>query len=120
MRQVCVDNLTPVNGADIRLLRSLLAARISYTKASEAVTFGYDGGDGGSGIGGGRLSYFDTHGFLEEWLVAEEREQRLCRSLRPTTSVHMNTALPYDLHVLKVRSRPLKTIVSFLIRKRRK
>lgn len=98
--QVCVDNLTPVNGADVRLLRSLLAAHESYTTASKAVTFGYDRGGGGSG---GRD--FDTRRFLEEWLAAEEKEQRLCLSFDPATSVYLNTALPYDLNVLKVRGR---------------
>lgn len=103
LRQVCVDNLTPVNGADVRLLRSLLAAHTSYSKALEAATFGLDGGDGGDGSSIGRSSSFDTHGFLEEWLVAEETEQTLCRSVCPAASVHLNTALPYDLNVLKVR-----------------
>lgn len=105
MRQVCVDNLTPVNGADVRLLRSLVAAHKSYTKDAESAAFGYDGGDGGAGSSHGRSSFFDTHGFLEGWLAAEEREQRLCRSFRPTTSVHLNTALPHDLNVLKVRDK---------------
>lgn len=99
-----MDRLTPVNGADVRLLRSLLAARMSYSTAAEAVAFDYDGGDGTGGSNSACSSYFDTHGFLEEWLLAEEKEQRLCRSIRPDKSIiHFNTALPYDLNVLKVR-----------------
>lgn len=78
---------------------------MSYTKSAEAATFGYDVGNGGGGSSCERSSFFDTNGFLEEWLVAEEREQKLCRYFRPATSVHLNTALPYDLNVLKVRER---------------
>lgn len=98
-RQVCVDNMTPVNGADVRMLRSLIAQGGFHQVAKRAALVG--------NVGGGADSYAgrapsDTTSFLDEWLLAEETEETTWRSFRAAANVHLNTALPYDLHVLKV------------------
>lgn len=93
-----MDNLTPVNGADVRVLRALLTARGSFATAVEVAAFADKGGDGNR-----HSSCFDTNDFLNEWFSAEEREERLCGSFRAAANVHVNTALPYDLNALKVK-----------------
>lgn len=99
-----MDSLTPVNGSDVRMLRMLTARHLAAKSVSATAFFD---NDGGGGIGGGANAcsenkIFDAEGFLEEWFVAEEREENLWRSSRASANVHVNTALPYDLNVLKV------------------
>lgn len=91
--------MTPVNGADVRMLRALLAARGRFAKAEQAAVSA-NAGSGGNNV---KRSNFDVASFLEEWHVAEEREQGLWWSFQAAADVHMNTALPYDLNALKVR-----------------
>lgn len=86
--------MTPVNGADVRLLRSLIAERASL--------LGNVGGGEDSRAG---RAPSDTTSFLDEWLLTEEAEETIWRSFRAAANVHLNTALPYDLHVLKVSER---------------
>lgn len=82
--------MTPVSGADVRMLRSLIAERAALL----------------GNVGGGEDSRAehapDTTSFLDEWLLAEEAEETVWRSFRAAANAHLNTALPYDLHVLKV------------------
>ncbi|CAM9841068.1 unnamed protein product [Ectocarpus fasciculatus] len=101
--QVCVDNVTPVNGADVRMLRALLAARGRFAKAAQATVLA----NAGSGWDIVKRSNFDVAGFLEEWHVAEEREQGLWWSFQAAADVHVNTTLPYDLNALKPLAEPL-------------
>lgn len=96
-----MDNLTPVDGADVRVLRGLLTARGNFAAAAEVATFAGKGGDGNR-----RSSFFDTNGFLNEWFVTEEREESLCHTFRAAANVHVNTALPHDLNALKVKIPP--------------
>lgn len=98
--QVCVDDVTPVNGADVRMLRALLAAEGRFVKTAQAEGLA----NAGSGRNIAKRSNFDVVSFLEEWHVAEEREQGLWWSFQAVADVHMNTALPYDLNALKVRN----------------
>lgn len=95
--QVSIDNLTAVDGADVRMLRALLAA----AEAAET-GFAHDG-DIGSFTNVGSSSRFDTAGFLQEWFVAEQGGESLWRSFHATANFHVNTSLPYDLNALKVR-----------------
>ncbi|CAM9556352.1 unnamed protein product [Ectocarpus sp. 8 AP-2014] len=101
--QVSVDNVTPVNGADVRMLRALLAAGGRFAKAAQAGVLT----NAGSGRNISERSNFDVASFLEEWHVTEEREQGLWWSFQAAADVHMNTALPYDLNVLKPLVEPL-------------
>ncbi|CAM9687376.1 unnamed protein product [Ectocarpus sp. 8 AP-2014] len=101
--QVSVDNVTPVNGADVRMLRALLAAGGRFAKAAQAEVLA----NAGSGRNIAERSNFDVASFLEEWHVTEEREQGLWWSFQAAADVHMNTALPYDLNVLKPLVEPL-------------
>lgn len=86
-----MDSLTPVSGSDVRMLRVLLAARGGI--AANATTK--------------YATYVDTAAFLHEWLVAEKTEEFLWQRFHATADVIMNTALPYDLQVLKVTARSL-------------
>lgn len=84
-----MDSLTPVSGSDVRMLRALLAARggIAANTRTKCTT------------------YIDTAAFLHEWLVAEKTEEFLWQRFHATADVILNTALPYDLQVLKVTAR---------------
>lgn len=85
-----------MSGADVRLLR-MLAGCVSGRPSAEPTDFPH-----------GQIT--DISSFLEHWLVIEARENQLSRSFRMVTDVQVNTALPYDLHVLKVRIPILRTI----------
>lgn len=104
---MCLDSLTPVDGSDIRMLRALIAQGGPENTAAAGVLV-----DNGDCKPKGRFTgtFFDTAGFLEEWFVAEEKENGIWRSFRASASVHLNTALPYDLHVLKVKEKPIRKI----------
>lgn len=95
--------MTPVNGADVRMLRSLIAQGGVHKVAERAAPVG----NVGVGVADSRVGRapFDTTSFLEEWLLAEETEEATWRSFRAAANFHLNTALPYDLHVLKVNER---------------
>eukprot|EP00904_Undaria_pinnatifida_P009758 jgi/Undpi1/5912/HiC_scaffold_2.g01186.m1 len=102
--QVCVDSMTPVNGADVRMLRSLIARGGSHEAADRVALVGHGGGGAESRAERAR---FDTASFLDEWLLAEDTEEAIWRPFRAAANVHLNTALPYDLHVLKPQAEPL-------------
>ena len=91
--------MTPVNGADVRMLRSLIARGGSHEAADRVALVGHGGGGAESRAERAR---FDTASFLDEWLLAEDTEEAIWRPFRAAANVHLNTALPYDLHVLKV------------------
>ncbi|CAM9767830.1 unnamed protein product [Hapterophycus canaliculatus] len=99
--QVNVDNLTAVDGADVRMLRALLAAANSSEKG-----LAHDGGNW-SMSSVGSTSLFDTASFLHEWYLAEQRGESLWRSFHAAADFHVNTALPYDLNALKPKAEPL-------------
>lgn len=107
MLQVCVDSLTPVDGHDVRLLRVLVAREISERKAGTAAATAGEfnhmsdirGENGAVGI---PFAPFGAAGFLNEWFLTEDIEEAQWRAFRASATVYVNTALPYDLHVLKV------------------
>ncbi|CAN0424172.1 unnamed protein product [Ectocarpus sp. 12 AP-2014] len=101
--QVCVDNVTPVNGADVRMLRALLAARGRFAKAAQVEVLP-KAGNGRSIV---KRSSFDPASFLEKWHVVEQRDQAFWRTFQAAADVHINTALPYDLNALKPLVEPL-------------
>lgn len=86
-----MDNLAPVSGADVRMLR-LLAGCVS-----------------------GRLLLWTNRRvyctrelpisipFWSIGVVVEAREDNRSRSFRVVADVQVKTGLPHDLHVLKVR-----------------
>lgn len=79
------------------MLRALVVA------ANAAETgFAHGGGDRG-GTSGGSPSSFETASFLKEWLVREERAEGLWPTFCAAANFCVNTAVPYDLHALKVR-----------------
>lgn len=95
--QISVDNLTAIDGADVRMLRALVAA------ANVAETgLAHENGNG-IVLDVASSSLFDTASFLQEWFVAEQRRESLWRSFHAAAPFHVNTSLPYDLHALKVR-----------------
>ncbi|CAB1109387.1 unnamed protein product [Ectocarpus sp. CCAP 1310/34] len=100
--QVCVDNVTPVNGADVRMLRALLAARGRLAKTAQAEVLA-KASNGRSIV---KRSNFVAR-FLEKWHVAEQREQGFWRTFQAAADVQINTALPYDLNALKPLVEPL-------------
>lgn len=87
-----MDSLTPVSGANIRMLR-LLAGGTSSKDITAAR---------GLKVSPYRSDNACTVKFLQQWLVKEKREEQFSRSFREVADVYVNTALPYDLHVLKV------------------
>lgn len=88
-----MDSLTPVRGDHVRMLR--LLARDMPCQAECA------GGVYKTSPHGCAASTAD---FLEQWFAAEAKEEHLWPSFRAAADFHVDTALPYDLHVLKVRT----------------
>lgn len=80
----------------------MLASRRASEKQSKAIAGNVGNGGGEAGITGGARMSFDTARFLEEWFIIEENEERLWRAFRASATIDLNTALPYDLNVLKV------------------
>ena len=104
-----VDSLTPVDGSDVRMLRVLAARESFWKRQAVAATSDFSHRDMDiAGVGGASTippapTPFDAARFLNEWSATEDIEEALWRAFRAWATVHVNTALPYDLHVLKVR-----------------
>lgn len=93
------------------MLRVLVAREISERKACTAAATAAEFNhmsDIGSGNGAvGTPAPFDAAGFLNQWFLTEDIEEAQWRAFRASATVYVNTALPYDLHVLKVRQESL-------------
>lgn len=85
-----MDSLNPINGADVRMLRML-----AMEATAESAGSGVD-------LAAPTERVASTSGFLDQWLADEGREERLWRAFSAAADVHINTALAYDMHVLKV------------------
>lgn len=104
-----------MDGHDVRMLRVLVAREISESKAGTAAATAAEFNHmsdigGGSGAVGTPFVPFDAAGFLNEWFLTEDIEEAQWRAFRASATVYVNTALPYDLHVLKVRHECLTTV----------
>lgn len=99
---MCIDSLTPVDGTDIRMLRTLSAGGVAHAAIAEGEGMN-NNGSFDVPTSNYIISPFSAVTFLKKWLVAEDTEESVWESFRESADIHVNTALPYDLSILKVR-----------------